>query len=86
MTELEILKAEMEELKAQRKALSQRILKLWYQINYLEKQRPFRRDNRDTVAYKKFGKHYSELTDEELKEYNRDAQRRYRESKKGDNN
>ena len=83
MTELEMLKAEMEELKEQRKALSQRILKLWYQIYYLENQRPFRRPNKESVTYQMFGKHYSELTPEEKREYNKEMQRKSRENKKG---
>ena len=81
MTELEMLKAEMEELKEQRKELSQRILKLWYQINYLENQRPFRKDNRESIVQKKYGKSLSELTDEERKEYYRERQRMCRQKK-----
>lgn len=81
MTELEMLKAEMENLKAQRKALSQRILKLWQQIHYLETERPFRRDNRDSIVQKRYGKSLSELTDEERKEYYRERQKICRQKK-----
>lgn len=88
MEQLEELKMEMEDLKEQRKELSKRILKLWYKIHYIETQRPHRQERvlEKSLSYQMFGKSYSELTQDELKEYNKEAQMRHRQRKKGDNN
>ena len=88
MDELEQLKMEMERLKKERSSLSKKIGELWYKIYYLETQRPYRKERvlEKSLSYQMFGKAYSQLTAEELREYNREAQKRTREKKKGDDN
>ena len=77
---IEEMKEEMEQLKAVRAELSKKIAKLWYEINYAEKKMnnytPLVVEN--TKAYQITGKRYSEMNDEEKREYNKQIQKDYR--------
>ena len=83
MDRLEVLKKEMTKLRAERNRLSARIRDIWDEIHYLEKIRPFHKERKvdSSLAYQMFGKPYTEMTQEEKKIYNREAQRRYRSKK-----
>lgn len=73
-------KDRLEKLLKERKRIASEIRDLRYEIYYLESLRPDhkKRDYRQSEAYKMFGKKYAELTAEELKKYNCEAQKKYR--------
>lgn len=80
---METLKEKIERLDKllkKRVEISAEIRDLRYEIHYLESLRPYHkeRDHRQSKAYQMFGKQYKDLNAEELKKYNCEAQKKYR--------
>ena len=79
--EWEAIKAEYEQLNAQIKELSKRRNALRHKYDYYVKKRMLRPETTDTLAHRLFGKEYSRLSPEELREYNAYCKKRERERK-----
>ena len=79
--EWEAIKAEYEQLNVQIKELSKRRNALRHKYDYYVKKRMLRPDTTDTLAHRLFGKGYSRLSPDELREYNAYCKKKERERK-----
>ena len=82
-SQIDILKAQREELHNQVRSLTTQIIHLKRRIRHKECYIP-KSKNPDTIAYQTFGKHYKDLTVDEKRKYNAMRQRECRQRKKGE--